>query len=895
MPAGVNAVASGEERAMAADEGKTPVTPAASDRHGGQAPIGRVRTEVPDSSSIRSDGETSFDRESSTFERAIRRASESGERDGLRPRLKGPNKLGQRYFDAIAERAEARLARQSRRHNLLSKFHNPVTFPPEEEWQQALRVLDSLTPAEGSADVRRIATIKLPAGIATKWAADAREATLEILRSTGSHVDMSLPIHDGHGGQSHETSCSSLTLYGTRFQNAKALRLIQDRRLWRVERLSKVNGALSSPFLDGASDDTRWQGHRPEEVMSERSICADDLERVFQDLEQQLDRPEEAELQHALEDIIHITPSERTTFRFSGLAARWPTTNIPELGQAVEVAIAGTRQPSVDLMATVASLTAPHPGHKLRMVARRFHYHHPRPMIRDALVTLLTKSGNIASTTALILQRAWAYLAKNGFLPSVREIMGAHDAYAASGAEGSGPAVGVATFNALLAHVSMSEDVHTFRYYLLVMRNRGIGADHHTWLAFFDLTLRRFPHLAGVVDNRLKNSVALKDYDTNLLYLRLTIPRRLQAYLDTDILGRAPQHPVFDTFIAAENQRLTGVRWLTASCASRIAKILLDRGLWRDAFRLVAEMVRQRRKPNTVVLEVFLDAASKAGCEEPALAVAVLQLFSSSPHAAMARDTDDGAGNPPGSEEVSVDELSPSSALTDVAAEARVAPLPWHIEPRAPTYRKLLHLAYVTHHWNLFRVVWQHACCAGEEIPYMKRLLRRSLHSPATPSAPPSSEAETKDWFARFARLAIGIQPLRPEPATAPSGDDNDSPVETAPLERSVDHYWLSLYRQDLDAFRKLRPKNSLASDALEAWRTDVEWKKEGLGSPNGSELWGSPSKMLEAMERRAFRVEISPNLRTGPGGGSVKTGMAVWEWQPESRWAAAEGTGERV
>jgi len=267
-------------------------------------------------------------------------------------------------------------------------------------------------------------------------------------------------------------------------------------------------------------------------------------------------------------------------------------------------------------------------------------------------------------------------------------------------------------FDAMLEAAAKNQDMHNFRWLVSTMARLRVAPSWKTWVCLYDLACRRLTsdNAALVLQRMSSNGVldvpqALREtvcsnVERDLIdYLLQNHNASLKHFVDwyDKRFGRKGHGNMNSMHRAAVEPRI----WLSTSTANRMIKVLLFQGRKSDALEVVRMLEAAGDFPDTVTLNTFLTDARRA--RNPGAAVATLKQLS--------RASQNQAYSHP---EIVLDELS---------------------------YANLFDIAWKGRYYNMVRVIWRYACCAGEVMWDVQQRIRQSLltYLPA-----PKSPSQTK-------------------------------------------------------------------------------------------------------------------------------------------------------
>ncbi|KAF2774038.1 hypothetical protein EJ03DRAFT_347419 [Teratosphaeria nubilosa] len=274
-------------------------------------------------------------------------------------------------------------------------------------------------------------------------------------------------------------------------------------------------------------------------------------------------------------------------------------------------------------------------------------------------------------------------------------------------------------FDIMLAAAAAKEDVHNFRQVLRAMIKRNIRPSSRTWAYLHDLTWRVMTRDRALrVTKRLQRH-GIFNRPEDLRFASCSIVKRdlifyLQRYPDFTLskyLDRCDR--LWGTAhtgirLSSEHRFATAPRvWLTTCTANRMIYVLLLRGMMPEAIEVLRSLEAAGESPDTMTLNTFLSFH----LHDAAQATAIMREVGTFKQQATA-----------------------------------------HIAYDGGTYTMLFSIAWDRRCFNMARVVWRYACCAGEVSWRIEHRMLQSMYS-YVPALPPFPVRQTRAAAEQEARL----------------------------------------------------------------------------------------------------------------------------------------------
>lgn len=723
-------------------------------------------------------------------------------RQPFEPKGKDEDLYWKRYFEKAKGQDKMRMKESARRRQLSSERH---PYPEDKAWADIWKVLEERSSSNPEIHMRRMETIRLPQGIFAKWTGDPAEAILEIMQRTGSHVQVIPGKRPG--------LFSSLTLRGTPFENAAAKKLLQE---------SNLLAAVSHDGLNTSKTLAEYQ--LSSEVSGSKKIgeTYSTVKDINAPASHKVETDDPTKLRGLVSDITDMVPTRAVWSRDPHPLEEEPIELSENTGQNASRSLLPLS--TVAFTQRVERLTNNSPRH----FGRTDNIH-----VRNELVALMTNPDLAPLITLEALRIAMQYLAANRFFPAVRVVLNALEDIKVH--------VDATVFNVLLAAAARDENVLAFHYVVHTMRNRAVPINVGTWVAFYNLTLKRFPQNTQKVISMMESKSVYASNEA-----RAEIPETCAADYLTAFLDARPDAAMED-FVDHMKLQMPNLRWLTCFSLNNMCRVLLKRGNTFMAFEAVDELVRSGGRPDAVTVNTFLTAARWS--DNMDMAVAVLRKFHDLEAKSLALACKEGQEQPILSRKhdlrISLDRVS---------------------------YRILFSLAWRRRNYNCLRVFWRYACCAGGVDPIIRKDMDSSAEHDALADVKLGVHARLRSMYA--ARFAMGVRAglddaeatkilraargTRNVSNTTPESELQGLLSKDVPLsDKSAPKKRLAIIADDVRAVNWLRPARPLVDVIEEAWVKDRSWKDEQLGNVNSQSKHGSPEEMLQVMLTRGIQVPM--------------------------------------
>jgi pentatricopeptide repeat protein len=224
------------------------------------------------------------------------------------------------------------------------------------------------------------------------------------------------------------------------------------------------------------------------------------------------------------------------------------------------------------------------------------------------------------------------------------------------------------TFNIMLRGAAKFHDIHTFRFVLGLMLNRGLQPNVGTWLAFMrsvdDVQIKRYV-LEGIKQKSLLQNV----YSLRALCNELA---------KEEILSSLKHNQTLQDFLVHMDRKY-GSEWLSVEAGNKILFHLGENGLIERALRFLDVMLAREVRPDAVTINTILTHCRNL--EDPDAAIRTIR------------------------------KVTPSMAWT----------------PDDVTFQLLMSLAQRAKLYNTARVAWRYACLDACTTRWMRRWVQSTL------------------------------------------------------------------------------------------------------------------------------------------------------------------------
>ncbi|KAK3640325.1 hypothetical protein LTR56_011923 [Elasticomyces elasticus] len=762
------------------------------------------------------------------------------------------------------DKVRRRVAIQNERHDYGVIFRDDVWL------DRVLADLSPVTPTDPAAFNPVMETVRLPDGVRAAFKGNTGEAILELMQRTGSHLQI-LPFRHDSGialpGMNiavdfpYATGFQSLSLWGTPAQNAAAIDLLPTL----VDAITLGDPAASQNIKDYTytTEATNKLGSL---VVPPARGREDGIEGV--DAAYWREQDEHANAAEASEGVVGVTGEDvDSDGTMAPIRAYWLYTppsleaiirqrkeNAGEDASSFYPLANWTTVAFTDHIETLTTLPP-------RLIRRDMEHgtHVPgmpltniyKQQVTDELLACFYHASALSCISSEAVNLALSFFVKHSDYPAIRQLL-------ARLQEDNRYALKTDNFDVLLAAAAANEDVHSFRLVLLDMLRRRLAPSSRTWVSLHRLVRRRqggtqaSRRVLGVMQSKgmFGNLVVLREVVKDIVELDLT------AYLTSSRKGEIATLDAFvksydDLFrpthglLAARRSSAENFRpWLTNTTANIMAKVLLALGRTEDALSVVRMLEDCSEAPKADTLNTFLTAAGRA--RDTSFVVSVLKRFAAS--------------------------------IAGPESTARKA-----IRLDKLSYALMLQAAWGQHYFNMLRVIWRYACCAGEvDFEWQKRMTssllvyvpgrtqtQREGERLASEVASLLSDSKPKRrtltnevaeyqqqsrgglWFGWAGKFAIGVadgrlnRPSEHHAATVLSlaaqprselamGASYDEKGASAPAHNDRNARLKALFRDDIDFSARFHQPTIPFVEMLErAWEMDMAWKSEGLGTLN--------------------------------------------------------------
>lgn len=651
--------------------------------------------------------------------------------------------------------------KQRVRAGLQVERHDYARGTTDELWVgRILRDLERATPSRQEEHAKRIDTVRLPEGVRAVFRGNAGEAILEIMRRTGSHVQMTTdgksdpaPAKSGNqasGGPGHVIrGFQRLTLWGSPAQNAAAIDILPDLAQASTEddlnaskdlkdynlRSDRLGSVVDSESEEPAADEMdvlmgKWENDElaQEEALPEMHTNSTEASAA----------PEGPRIARAVWTRNPLHAERAVASRFQSLSAAVDVATLPSTPAKPITSI-------LAFAAHIEDITTSMPRTLIRKTVGRGQHQPGTPQTHTAvhqtaaeLTDLFTEPMYHPYVSAEAVDTALTYLAKHREFPTIRRFVAAlenNTHYAFDGAR-----LTPSNLDILLAAAAKAGDVLNFRYLIRLMVKGGSKSTWRTWVRLYELVCRL--KLPGAASEDLMGRMQERGFLKMPQAMREIVAQGVEGDLEAFLrVGKAAK---LEDFVALYDQRYSrldrggdearppaagGLKstverprlWLSTSTANRMVDILLHHGRTSDAIAVLGLLEAAGERPDVVTLNTVLAAASRARDAE--VAIAALKMF-----AVLMTPT--------------------SSTVTTKGA----------VKPNQRTYEILFHIVWGNRWFNMLRVVWRYACVEGCVSFAMQQKVKESLmvYVPAPGSAQAREGRAGAEQLAEELTLALG-------------------------------------------------------------------------------------------------------------------------------------------
>ncbi|KAK5707513.1 hypothetical protein LTR97_000047 [Elasticomyces elasticus] len=763
------------------------------------------------------------------------------------------------------DRVRRRVTIQNERHDYGVLFRDDIWL------DRVLADLNPVTPTDPAAFNPVMETVRLPDGVRAGFKGNTGEAILELMQRTGSHLQI-LPFRHDSGialpGMNiavnfpYATGFQSLSLWGTPAQNAAAIDLLPTL----VDAVTLGDSAASQNIKDYTytTEATNKLGSLVVPPARGREDGIEGVDAAYwreQDARANAVETSEDELGVTAEDVdsdektapiraywLYTPPSLEAIIRQRKENAGEDASSFYPLANWTTVTFTDHIETLTTLPPRLVRRDMEHGTHVPGMPLTNIY----KQQVTNELLNCFSHASASSCISSEAVNLALSFFVKHSDYPAIRELL-------ARLQEDNRYALKTDNFDVLLAAAAANEDVHSFRLELLDMLRRGLAPSSRTWVSLHRLVRRRQTgtqasrRVLGVMQSKgmFGNLDVLREVVKDIVELDLT------AYLNN---GRKGEIATLDAFVksyddlfrpthglhAARRSSSENFRpWLTNTTANIMAKVLLALGRTEDALSVVRMLEDCGEAPKVDTLNTFLTAAGRA--RDTSFIISILKRFE--PSIAGPKNTARKA--------IQLDKLS---------------------------YALMLQAAWGQHFFNMLRVIWRYACCAGEvDFEWQKRMTSSLLvyvpgrnqtqregerlanevasllsdfkakrRTPTNEVAEDRQQSRGGLWFGWAGKFAVGVANGRID---RPSEDTYAATVlslaaqpRSEIITRASDHErgapasphhdrkarLNALLKDDIDfSARFYQPTIPLVEMLEQAWEMDMAWKAKGLGTLN--------------------------------------------------------------
>ncbi|KAH9829745.1 pentatricopeptide repeat domain-containing protein [Teratosphaeria destructans] len=827
------------------------------------------------------------------------------------------------------KRVETQRARHLERHGYL-RGNIPALL------DDMLRLLERASFLGSDMDSRRKEVVRLPGGVRVSFRGTPSQSILEIMQRTGSHaqvihfsqddaveVDPKSPNDNLHAGGRQPRAFNALTLWGTPAENDAALNLLPEmvmpihggRPLSEELKIGEYEIDITSASTTASEDLRSTAPEKHCDLVRSSGVQASDSPdetEVFRAIEQWREEEQDPSppvsnmQQHSGARIAE--PEEHSVVRpvwnmgapdaMLLWSARLRSGVNPSAKTIDESSPFDGFRSAIDsssaLTYYVAVLTSS-PSRLLRRritsswAAGRSEQQSKTSDIAQKVSSELISLFNDRRLDGFVNQEAVNYALSHGVRTSnysvVHELLSVVEKNTLYKMTSS-------NYNIMLAAAAKREDVHNFGQLLRAMIKRDIRPTSRTWILLHDLTWRVMPR-----DRALRVTDRLRRH--GIFKMPLPIRRACLSIVKKDLTFHLERYPDFSlskyidrcdrlwgtvhasTHLSSFHRFAIAPRvWLSVETAHVMIHVLLLRGMMSEAVEVLRTLRAAGERPGTVILNTLLsfhvDNAAKA--------------------VAIVRDVG------------TFQKHSTGTAPSSLAYNAR-------------TYALLFKVAWDCRCFNMARVVWRYACCAGEVCRQLEQQMLRSIFSyvpaplsyrgrkkraAAQEQHPPALDlSRGQVYYGWVAKFAVGVSDgltspgrqdagtlsmtyrehevlqLSAQPCYAPVSDA-DSPATFAHVDASstdaadllshmrhkARHDRLGeMLKQDLRETMSIKPEIPFPEMLQRAFEEDEKWQESGLGSfhsAKNTELAAQIAKAGPEERTRLFAVMFEQMLNNG-------------------------------
>ncbi|KAK0774587.1 hypothetical protein LTR75_016829 [Friedmanniomyces endolithicus] len=646
----------------------------------------------------------------SDFDAAVAQADLRGpdDRAGSARMREQPSEFRPAYFrDTLwkARQEEDRLRKRVKLHSERHLYSRP--FRSDIWLDLVMKDLEAATPADPAAFRRILENVRLPAGVQAVFKGNIGEAILEIMQRTGSHLqvldgDLALTFarSSQSAGRRSATGFQSLSLWGTPSENAAAIDLLPglvdavtlnpkgSRNLQDFEHTTQETDRLGSIVVpsEGPEEEIESTNNRVWQEQCDKSVPQNGPPSVDPDKDGRVRVPIRAVWVYAasgVEEILETTAGDTQSVLSFKRPVVWST---------------------VVFTYHVETLSTLPP----RLVRRQMRDETSGQVLprsntyKQQVVVELLKCFSDPSASACVsreaVDSALSFFIRVSDYNAIRQLLAILQ-------ENKLYALTTSNFDILLAAAAANDDMHNFRLWQRNMVQRGLRPSPSTWASLHRLVSRLCPGtpLPARVFDAMHEKGLFTDLHTLQEQMKDTVKEALTAHLER---SPASDDADLDAFVSTYDMRFGSPSyrhhfhqpkhssaihfrpWLTIETANIMAKVLLSHGRLRDALAVLRMLVDSGKQPRADTLNTFLTAAYRVRDAE--FAVSVVKHFAPF--------------------------IGPSS--TYLRNNTRLNKI---------SYAMLFRIAWRGKCFNMLRVIWRYACCAGEMAWEFQDDVRTSL------------------------------------------------------------------------------------------------------------------------------------------------------------------------
>ncbi|KAK0292205.1 hypothetical protein LTS00_008040 [Friedmanniomyces endolithicus] len=633
----------------------------------------------------------------SDFDAAVAQADLRGpdDRGGIARMREQPSEFRPAYFrDTLwkARQEEDRLRKRVKLHSERHLYSRP--FRSDIWLDLVMKDLEAATPADSAAFRRILENVRVPAGVKAVFKGNIGEAILEIMQRTGSHLqvlDGDLALTFARSSQSvgrrSTTGFQSLSLWGTPSENAAAIDLLPglvdvvtlnpkgSRNLKDFEHTTQEIDRFGSIVVpsEGPEEEIETTNNRIWQEQGDKSMPQNGPPSVDPDKDDRVRVPIRAVWVYAapgVEEILETTAGDTQSVLSFKRPVVWSTVVFTD---------------HVEALSTLPP----------RLVRRQIRHETSGQVLprsntykQQVVVELLKCFSDPSASTCVsreAVDSALSFFIRVSDYNAIRQLLAILQ-------ENKLYALTTSNFDILLAAAAANDDMHNFRLWQRNMVQKGLRPSPSTWASLHRLVSRRCPGtpLPTRVFDAMHEKGLFTDLHTLQEQVKDTVKEALTAHLARN---SASDDADLDAFVSIYDKRFGSPAyrhhfhqpkhssaihfrpWLTIETANIMAKVLLSHGRSHDALAVLRMLEDSGAQPRADTLNTFLTAAYRARDAE--FAVSVVNHFAPF--------------------------IGPSS--TCPRNDIRLNRI---------SYAMLFRIAWRGKCFNMLRVIWRYACCAGE-------------------------------------------------------------------------------------------------------------------------------------------------------------------------------------